>query len=330
MSVLSFDGFKTYADATDALSKYAVFDATLGTGRRAGSGSADLAAVGQIREDFSAMSSIARGFAYKQTALFATSILEFSTGAGEQISLRTTAGGQLYVSRNGTTLWTSGTNPTYRLRANAWIYLEFAAVINTSTGSWKLQVGGISLSLVEQSSVNTAGQGGTTADRAILRQSGAGASSFADIYLKSDTTLLGDQRVDIFLPMADGAHQDFSVYGESNMAAAIDDTVPNSGTDYIYAGQVDAMASVTLPNMAYTPSQISAVNIVHHSQISAVGTRSISAGLRISGSDYLNAAVDLTTSWTRYENLLLTNPATSNPFSQSDIDGLELVVKVVT
>jgi len=330
MALISFDGFQTYGSPADTSGKYAVFDGALGAGRRASSGAAELSASGAITLLFSAASTLSRGFAYKQPTLFATTILEFSTSLGEQLSLRTTATGQLYVSRNGSTIWSSASDPTYRLKAGQWRYIEFSATISTSAGTWALQVAGIPDSLVQGSGVNTAAQGGTTADRVTFRQSAAGASAFADTYLRNDLTFNGDCRVDRLLPSADGFHADYGVYGAATLALALDDTSPNGDTDYIFSNTVGEIGSVHMADLAFTPETVFGVNAVYYAKLSEAGTRALSIGIRSGGTDDFGSPDGLTLAYARYEDFLADNPITSLPFTISDIASLELAVKTET
>lgn len=95
----------------------------------------------------------------------------------------------------------------------------------------------------------------TSCDRIYFLDQGTSGvlGSFADIYFTTgQTTLLGPQRVEGFLPNADGSHSDFVPSGGGSHFSKVDEAPHNGVTDYVRSDTVNARDSFDHAAMAGT------------------------------------------------------------------------------
>jgi len=264
-------------------------------------------------------------------------LIKFNTAAGEQISLRISPTQYLYVSRNGTTLWL-GSLAMHKIPLNVYTYLEFKATINTSSGSWSLRVNGLDSTLVSQTGANTAGQGGTTADRVYVQRPTTASADFSitDIYIcdgqASDgrNTMLGVMRMDLLSATSDGAQDgQFSVTGDANAWGAVDDW-SDSDTSYIASNVVGDKQTLGVANLIHLPSAVHGIAIASYAKKSDGGTREFKHLLRTASSNYQGALHAPTISYAAYRDDWHLNPSNSSQFSALDINNIEIGAEIVT
>lgn len=112
-----------------------------------------------------------------------------------QCDVRINGTGQLFFTRNGTTI---GTTSTYALTANSWFYLEFKALFSTSgSGTCEVRVNGITVA-TSTALTNAANAAGAAAVQ--FSQTLSGSSYMRDLYVVDtvggvNTTYLGDVNI---------------------------------------------------------------------------------------------------------------------------------------
>jgi hypothetical protein len=340
-----FDGFGTYTNVAEMAQVYSGgYADVFSTGRRAGSscirvGGYQSSTAGTLV--LTSKTTRIMGAAFKIDNLASgADIVLFSccTAAGEQISLRIAqTTGVLYVSRNGTTLWSGSGDPNYTLVVGTYKYVEFKTTIDESAGSWYLRINGSQSTLQSQTGVNTAGQGGTTHDRIQLiyySMTGPTRIDVADYYVcNSDGTqhndFLGDCRIDTYLPSADGANLQFTNSSGGVSATLIDEATHNGDTDYIYSSTAGHRTSVAIPDMPFTPTYVHGIKLTAHARKDDSGARDMKLMVRTGGANYDGGLTfPVSTNYARYSELWENNPATSALLTKADIDAIEIGVKV--
>jgi hypothetical protein len=271
------------------------------------------------------------GIGFKANA--ATATIDYTvrlfTGASEQLRFRMVATAaatiNIEIIRGSTTLSTIST----AFAANAWQYLEFYALIHTSTGAWEVRVNEVSAG--SASGVNTANNGTNNADVvSFQRDAGATQVHIDDIYICDDSgslnnTFRGDSNVEGILPTADGALEQWTTSTGTNSAALIDDTAttPNDA-DYVFSGTVNQRDTFAYGNLTQTLGTIFGVAILSDARLDVAGTRGFKASTRISSTDYDGAEHTVaSTTVAQFMHIWEQNPATVADWTNSDVDGAE-------
>jgi hypothetical protein len=150
------------------------------------------------------------GGAFNLTALSSILMVFFDGAANDQCDLRVNSAGQLYFTRNGTTI--SSTSPTC-VFINTWTYIEFKATFSTTgTGTCEARVNG-SVVLSVSGLTNAVTTAGCTMVEWIY-QAGSGAY-LRDMYALDtgtgvDVNYLGDITVLEVFPNGAGVHSNWA------------------------------------------------------------------------------------------------------------------------
>jgi len=259
-------------------------------------------------------------------------------GANEQISLRLTNQGYLQVSRNGSVLATS----SITLEFQTYYYIEFAATISNTTGSYRVRVDGQPVpGLPDVTNVNTQGQAndqigffglGTTS-------SIVGTSSgidFDDLYVcdtsgDRNNNLLGDVRIICRTPDGNGDSSDFigSDGDQTDNYALVDETTP-SLADYV--ASVAASATDT-----YTLSDLETAGAIKGVQVTALAGRSDGGVTRYGQTVIVSGATEAASEQTplstdpRYiYGIFETDPSTGSPWTVSGVNDVQIGFRATT
>lgn len=338
MALRHMDGFNSYAAVANMAEVYSVAGTsnTLQTGRRAGTKALG-GNSGEVTQILDAQGSWVAGMAVKAVSGDNCTLIEFQNDSGlEQVSLRMNSLGELYVSRNGTVLWSGAGNPVYTI-GNSWQYVEFKTTIDPTNGSFSVRMNGLNSTIVAMTTQNTAGQGGTTASRfRILRDAGSSNVYLADFYVCDGTgsthnDMLGDCRIDPIRPSADGTYTDFTVTGAASRYLAVDETTHNSDTDYVASDTLGHKVSFALADLPYTPTLVYGVRVSNVQRKDDSGTRGTKILLRTNATDYLSPVEKaLTTAYVLDTNTWAVNPDTGTLFTSAEINALEVGAEVTT
>jgi hypothetical protein len=186
-------------------------------------------------------SGLITGAAMYLSAATTATLIAYTLAGNAQCDLRMNSGGQLFFTRNGTTI---GSVSTASVSAGAWHYFEFKALFATgATGTCEVYVDG-ALFLTASSVQNAT----TTATADQVTFSGMAAGSWGmDFYLLdtssgSNTTYLGDVTVAELYPNAVGSNAAWSVQqGSFTLTAAAN----ASGGTTVYTGTITNGATPT-------------------------------------------------------------------------------------
>lgn len=282
------------------------------------------------------------GFAFSPDSLYNVPefrpVVSFGDNVTNQVSVSVMPSGQLVVTNGSTsgTFTILGSTPSSSVRIGTFTYVEiqvtFAA---TAIGSVSIQINGApALSLTN---VVTSVSGNNYANLVTLGGSPSdGNYEFDDVYICDGTgtynnTFLGDVRVALALPAANGRVNDWSETGGTSGQnwTCVDDVPPDGDSTYVSSatvGQIDA----------YMISSIGTVNAVAAVQLVATGlktdssSRVIGLGFGNSSTDVFDSGHSLTNAYEMYCSPLDTNPLTSAPWASTDLASAEIALKVIS
>jgi hypothetical protein len=211
-------------------------------------------------------------------------------------------------SATGTELYASGTTV---LTSGVPYYIEISATIDNSAGVVRLDCSNSGPSTML---TGTDTQNGGTASIGGVRLYGPTAGAlFADWYIMDGadggyTTRLGDIRVDCYLPYTDSQWDDWTPSTGSQGYLVVDETTPNSDTDYLSTSTAGHRHFFQFGPMDHDPTAVRATRIIATARKDDSGDRSIKLGyvsdmtfeLEIRGTT-MEDAVALTTSYDVYD-----------------------------
>lgn len=253
-------------------------------------------------------------------------------GSINHISIVVNAAGKIEVRRGdaaGTLLGTS----TSSMVANVYTYIEIKVLISDTVGTVELRINGSSTPEINLTSQDTRNAGtGTYNSVHIGFGNNFGNLDADDIYVCDGTgsapfnTFLGDCRVDAHLPSANGSNNGSTPSTGSDRYATIDETPPNSDTDYNSLAAVNDKDTVNLPALAAVGvGTLYAVQVLAFAKKADAGAATICPVLRHSGTDYDGASsTGMSTDYTyALQQIYQQNPGTSADWTESDFNALE-------
>lgn len=243
-------------------------------------------------------------------------LIEMRDGTTNQCELRVNAVGQLYVTRNGTTLNSVGTT-TYPI--NAWYYIEFQLTVAPSTGgAYRVRVGETDVfNFTGQNTRNTANSQVTN-----IRFGFGGSLLLDDTYANSgagtvDTGFWGDIRIDRCAPTADGATTGWTPSTGATVAPLVDEETPDD-TDYGYTATLNAVHLWDVDNVSAGATTIYAIISRLRVLKDDAGPHTIAHAIRSGGTTYINATNVTVTDTAAYsEARYATDPATGAAWTLS-------------
>lgn len=334
MALLFIDGF----DANDTAIKWDGVSSTNGTSTttRFGSGRSFTNSYGAFKT-LTPVSTGIVGFATMKSTNYNYVTLCGDGGATAHLGL-STSGTSLVLRAGIHTSAALATSATGSINTSLWNYIEIKATIDNTAGYCEVRVNGAA---VITYTGNTNNGGTTTAiDTVIINNETTGLTNyysayplmFDDLYMcdatgPSNNDFLGDVRVQTLVPNAPGTYTSFTPTGSATNWQNVDE-LPYSVSDYNTSSTTGAKDSYALSDVLADTGSIKGVqnNVIMNKSDS--GSASANSFLRVSATDYADPTQLLTASAFSYHAMYNTNPATSAPWSPSDVDGLETGVEV--
>jgi len=205
---------------------------------------------------------------------------------------------------------------------NSWLLLEGHVVIHNTTGLVKVWANGI---LVFNYSGDTQPGSDTGVDNLLF--SGTPTTSgwqywddmiVGDVQGSYFNSQLGGLKIHRLAPTGIGNYSQWTPAGSTLNWACVDET-PVSSDDYVKgaaSGNKDSYAMADCPSNVYDVQAVVA-------RYWAQGGGGIKRLLRIGSTDYLGTTINVSTSLTYNDDIMYVSPATSNPFTVSEINSLE-------
>lgn len=334
MALLFCDSFDHYTTLTDKWTNNVGGNISIGSfGRNSTSGVRLTNTNAFVRKTISSLTTWGFGFGFRFATISDFNPIATLSNSGSAIfEVGVTPAGKVYVSRSGTTISTGNTI----MSANLFYFIECKVTLNGSTGTVLTKINGITdLNL---SSQNT---GGTTADTFGLGQRIGGNNAFLnnwdwdDVYV-IDTTgsapnndLLGDVRIQALFPNGNGNTSNL-VGSDSNSTdnyLLVDESAPNSDTDYVESSNVGDKDTYTMGNLTPTTGTVYGLQILPFAKKTDAGTRSIKSITRLSGTEEDSADKTLSTDYGYLPDIRETKPG-GGAWSISDVNSAEIGIKV--
>lgn len=287
---------------------------------------------GLFKISFTASSKVICGFAVDVTGGAGQFWMYGDSGATAHIEVAWGTDGSLVASRAGTAL-TGGTLPAGTLAAG-WNYIEVAGVVSDTVGVIEVRLNGSSTSAINITGADTKSGGTATTIDAVGFIRSSGTVSIDDLYIANDSgsannTFLGDNRIYTLAPDGNGNYSQLvGSDADSTNNYQLVDEIPYSTTDYVGSPTSGNRDSYTLTDL---PANVSTVRAVQEVAIAAktdAGAQSLKQTVRISSTDYETAATALSTSYSTLRNLRETNPNTTSAWTASDVNGMEIGVRL--
>lgn len=245
---------------------------------------------------------------------------------------QTDASLQLY---RGDSTYLGGTTAGYVVAGSTY-YIEIKFTIHDTTGILELRINNnVIFSLTNQDTRN----GGNASVNGFSWGTGLGSGDdryyIDDVYLCDNTggtpydTFLGDSRVQVLMPSGNGnSSQLLGNDGNStDNYLLVDETTPNSDTDYVESAVVGQKDTYAYGNLTPTSGTVHAVQPCMFARKTDAGVRSIASIARHSGSEVDSANAALGTSFAYYTDIRTTKPG-GGAWSVSDVNGAEFGMKV--
>jgi hypothetical protein len=221
-----------------------------------------------------------------------------------------------------------GTLTDFVVLPNVFYHLEMKAVIHDTTGAVQVWINEVEkLNLTNQDTQNVTGV--STVNQITLENvtnaSDANITDFDDVVIRDDQQN-GDEQVRCFFPTGVGATDQWTA-SAGTTAQCVDETAPNDDTDFISESTPGDISVFTFDDLGPT-SSITAVVPLPYAKKTDAGTAKLKNVIRHSGINY--SGDEKAPSNSAYEYLpqvFMTNPGTSNPFSVSDWNALEVGVE---
>jgi len=332
MALRFADSFDHYATA-DVLTKWTSMVATpaIGaTGRNSTSGVRLNASGTTMTKTIDSQATWFIGFAFKVgTAPAATAaILQIIDDVTLHVDLRLSAGGILSVTRNGTNLGTG----TAVLAVGTYYYIEIKVTISDTVGVAVVKVNGVTD--INLSSQDTRNGANASADR--IRLVGIVATTDFDDFYVCDATgsaptndFLGDVRVETILPSGNG-NSSVLVGSDGNSTdnyLLVDETAPNSDTDYVESSTVGDKDTYVYGNVTPTTGTVYGVQVLPFAKKTDAGARSIVSVARLSATEVDSTDKTLNTTYGYLPDIREAKPG-GGVWSITDVNNAEFGVKV--
>lgn len=322
MALIYFEGFENWSSMTDAVSTTGwtgTGSLTQGTGRYTGK-SFFLGSSGQyVNYAVNNLATITVGFGVMFTTISTTSQTFFQLMDGSSVQLqlvRDGTTGNISLQRNTTTLATGSTV----IGVGNWYFIELTAVINDSTGSYELRINGTTeFSGSSQDTKNTAN---AYTNGVRLNRSGSGSPypNFDDLYIRNDSTFLGDVQVET-LNVSANSSVAWTPLSSTN-ASNVDEATPDGDTSYNSTTSTATTDLFTVTSLSNTPANIYGVKIAAALRNDDAGSQTVRTKMKNGTTTSNGSSHAVGASYIMYEDVYTTNPDTSAAFTASDISSL--------
>lgn len=222
-----------------------------------------------------------------------------------------------------------GSAAAISLSTVTWYYLECKVYSHSSLGTIEAHINGAEV--LNVSGVDTT-KSGVSMDAVGFCGPGGGGIAIDDFYVcdssgSVNNDFLGDVRVDVHYPTAEGNAHDWTPSTGANNAALIDETAPNT-TDYNSTNTLNAVDTFVTEDLKNTGANLLAVqtNLFHSKE--DVGTCLIAPVARPVSTDIVGSNIAPSdSSYTYGLTVYNTNPGNSAPWTEAAFNATEFGYK---
>lgn len=334
MSVIFFDGFSFYSDvAIDQrwTSIGGTPSISASGGRRTGVSSMILETGDWLEKEFNADGTVIVGVAHKRSAYPSDSaFIEFRSADAVVGCVRLQSDGSVDVCKGETEVLDSSTTGVVLI--NDWYYIEALYKPRTSMdGEFRVRVTDPSKNMLEVVTVTVT----ATSDSAVTIDSvrvagGSTTVDIGDLYLCNGqgadrNTFLGDQRVDVKRPQADGFHREW--VPETGTRPGYDrvDELRVLDEDVMLAEGVSARDTYDFTRIHAVTGDVNAVQVHTASFKNDAGIASVQHLVRLNDTDYYGeeCAIGEVDAVCYQSTIFEDNPQTDTRWTQKDVNNAE-------
>jgi hypothetical protein len=203
---------------------------------------------------------------------------------------------------------------------NVWHYFEIYGTVNASTGTCTVYMDGTAIITV--TGVNT---GSAAVARIQTNTDGNGGNTQAlqidDLFFADATTHLGECKVETLRPASDSSVAWTPSSGANNYSR-VNETLVDGDTSYVQTATAGARDLYGIASLSTTPANIYAANVVSFAEKTDATTRQLYNSVHSASTDSDGTAFNLAASYSRYDRVLTTDPATSAAWTASGVNNL--------
>ncbi len=279
--------------------------------------------------------------AYKQGSFgVGTDFIKLLDSAGgRQATLRITSSGTFELYRGnpvaaGTLLATSAA-----ISVGFYVNIELKYIVSDTVGAYELRLNEVSQfsgSGVDTKETSNANILDVTINGLEI-DSTTPAANFVDDYIVANLSqpipasgFYGNIRVETIWPNAVGTVTGFTPFGNASNWDNVNDNPHNSDTDYNYSSTVNASDLYGMTNMSSPNATNMGVQVTYVARKDDALTRVTAPLIRSGGVTYPGENDSLTTSYAYYTEQWNFNPNTSDYFSISEINAIEVGLTIKT
>ena len=274
--------------------------------------------------------SIVVGFAVYIASSTSTGDLCRILDAGTEQIVLEWAGTELECSRGTTQLCISS---GLGLTTGVWYYIEWVVTINNSTGSVEIFVDGVSVASATNVDTQVSANAQIT-EIALMGQSIIDPI-FDDVYVldssgSSNTSRLGQPRVETVFPNADGTTNNWTPQGAGSNYVEVDDNGPGADDDTTYVSTSTAANKDLYGFAALTGSigTIHGVAVAAKVRAEDAGFRTVRTVARSSATEVESASKGISTSYKYIDHIYETDPNGGGAWTESSVNAAEFGVKI--
>jgi hypothetical protein len=343
MALLFHDGFELYNSFNDVLLQYAsesgsgINTTTVRTGAR----SMDLSggsAILTTRTFSPGTATCVFGYAFRTTVLTSNrDIIQVKEGSTIHASLALLTTGALAVYRGGVSSGTLLASSAIGLiNTSTWYYIEFKVTIDNAVGAYEARID--ESTVVSGTGADTQ-NGGTASWNTIVFGSPSNNCIVDDLYIcdtsgSTNNDFLGNCQVEVIRPQTDavaaGSNAGFTPSTGTDHGAMVDETTPNSDTDYNAGTAVGQKDSYNYPSLALSGS-IKGVKVAPFMKKTDAGARTVGTIVRRGGVNYNHAnSISPTTSYRFEPQIWETDPSTTSAWDAAGVAAAEFGLEILT
>jgi hypothetical protein len=259
-------------------------------------------------------------------------LVRFYDGSTLHVEVRVTSDGEIEALRNATQIGiTSGLNIT----AGSWFFLEVKATIDDAAGVVHVKKNGATV--LNLTSADTQNGGNASSDRLRLSSIAANASNFntriGDLYILNtdggiNDDFIGECRVEMITPTGNGDTNDFTPSTGSNYEN-VDEQVPDGDDTFNQAENTDDVDLYGCSDLTSSSGSVHGVMFKAFARRTDVGARNLALGIKHSTTEDFDSGHALDSDYKYFSRIMDENPVTESAFSFSDVNDVQLGVKVV-
>lgn len=238
------------------------------------------------------------------------------------VAIVVTTGGAIGGRLGGGSGTAIATSATGVVLVNTWQYWEIAVQVADSGGRLVINVDGVNV--VDFTGDTRNGGSDTTVRTLRWGRPNLGQADMSDVVVSTGLTMLGPATVWLSLPNGAGNTTGLSRNTGSTNWEAVDETTPDGDTTYVFSDVEGTFDLYTLSDLPSGTWDVLAVQTTLNAKTDDGGVKFLRPVIRSGGSNATGASKVLASSYASYSEVFETNPVTTNPWTEAEVDALEV------